>query len=59
MKNQSQNVTWEEIELMLEEKRLELIEDAKYLEFIIEEMKKIREKYNDKTITFCANHCFL
>lgn len=59
MKNQNQNVTWEEIEWMLEEKRLELIEDAKYLEFIIEEMKKIREKYNDKTITFCANHCFL
>lgn len=40
-----QNVTWEEIEWMLEEKRLELVEDAKYLEFIIEEMKKIREKY--------------
>lgn len=57
MKNQ--NVTWEEIEVALEEKRLELIEDAKYLEFIVEEMKKIREKYNDKNITFCANHCFL
>ena len=40
-----QNVTWEEIEWMLEEKRLELLEDAKYIEFIIEEMKKISEKY--------------
>lgn len=49
MKNQSQNVTWEEIEVMLEEKRLELIEDAKYLAFIMDELKKIREKYNDKT----------
>lgn len=44
-----QNVTWEEIECALEEKRLELLEDAKYLEFIMKEMKKIREKYNDKT----------
>ena len=44
-----QNVTWEEIEWMLEEKRLELVEDAKYLAFIMDEMKKIREKYNDKT----------
>lgn len=44
-----QSVTWEEIEWLLEEKRLELVEDAKYLAFIIEEMKKIREKYNDKT----------
>lgn len=41
-----QNVTWEEIEWMLEEKRLELLEDAKYIAFIIEEMKKISEKYN-------------
>jgi len=40
-----QNVTWEEIEWMLEEKRLELIEDAKYIEFIIDEMRKISEKY--------------
>lgn len=40
-----QNVTWEEIEWMLEEKRLELIEDAKYLAFIIDEMRKISEKY--------------
>lgn len=38
-------VTWEEIEWMLEEKRLELIEDAKYIEFIIDEMRKISEKY--------------
>lgn len=38
-------VTWKEIECMLEEKRLELIEDAKYMKFIIEEMKKILEKY--------------
>ena len=44
-----QNVTWEEIEVALEEKRLELIEDAKYLAFIMDELKKIREKYNDKT----------
>lgn len=40
-----QNVTWKEIEDALEEKRLELLEDAQYLEFIMEEMKKIREKY--------------
>ena len=40
------NVTWEEIEVALEEKRLELIEDAKYIAFIIDEMKKISEKYN-------------
>lgn len=40
-----QTVTWEEIEWMLEEKRLELIEDAKYIEFIIDEMRKISEKY--------------
>lgn len=39
------SVTWEEIEWMLEEKRLELIEDAKYLAFIIDEMRKISEKY--------------
>ena len=39
------NAKWEEIELMLEEKRLELIEDAKFLQFVIEEMRKIREKY--------------
>lgn len=39
------DVTWEEIEWMLEEKRLELIEDAKYIAFIIEEMRKISEKY--------------
>lgn len=39
------NVTWEEIEVMLEEKRLELIEDAKYLAFVIDELRKIREKY--------------
>lgn len=39
------NVTWEEIESMLEEKRLELIEDAKYIQFVIEEMKKILQKY--------------
>ena len=45
MKDQNQNVTWEEIEWMLEEKRLELLEDAKYIAFIIDEMKKIREKY--------------
>ena len=44
-----QNVKWEEIEWMLEEKRLELVEDAKYLAFIMDELKKIREKYNDKT----------
>lgn len=41
-----QDVTWEEIEWALEEKRLELIEDAKYIAFIIDEMKKISEKYN-------------
>lgn len=40
-----QNVTWDEIEVMLEEKRLELIEDAKYLAFIIDEMRRISEKY--------------
>lgn len=40
-----QTVTWEEIEGMLEEKRLELIEDAKYLAFISDEMRKISEKY--------------
>ena len=40
-----EQVTWEEIEWMLEEKRLELIEDAKYIEFIIDEMRKISEKY--------------
>lgn len=40
-----QNVTWDEIEVMLEEKRLELIEDAKYLSFIIDEMRRISEKY--------------
>lgn len=45
MKEQNQDVTWEEIEWMLEEKRLELIEDAKYIEFIIDEMRKISEKY--------------
>lgn len=45
MKQNFQDVTWEEIEWMLEEKRLELIEDAKYIAFIIDEMKKIREKY--------------
>ena len=45
MKENFQNVTWEEIEWMLEEKRLELIEDAKYIAFIIDEMKKISEKY--------------
>lgn len=39
------NVTWKEIESMLEEKRLELIEDAKYIQFVIEEMKKILQKY--------------
>lgn len=39
------DVTWEEIEWMLEEKRLELVEDAKYLEFVIDELRKIREKY--------------
>lgn len=38
-------VTWEEIEVMLEEKRLELMEDAKYIAFIIDEMHKISEKY--------------
>lgn len=45
MKEKETAVTWEEIEWMLEEKRLELIEDARYLEFIIDEMKKISEKY--------------
>ena len=40
-----QNVTWEEIEWMLEEKRIELVEDAKYLAFVIDELRKIREKY--------------
>lgn len=40
-----QNITWEEIEFMLEEKRLELIEDAKYIQFVIEEMRKILKKY--------------
>lgn len=39
------DVTWEEIEWMLEEKRLELVEDAKYLEFVIDELRKMREKY--------------
>lgn len=39
------NVTWEEIESMLEEKRLELIEDAKYIQFVIDEMRKILQKY--------------
>ena len=39
------SVTWDEIEVMLEEKRLELIEDAKYLAFIIDEMRRISEKY--------------
>lgn len=39
------DITWADIEWMLEEKRLDLIEDAKYLEFIIDEMRKISEKY--------------
>ena len=39
------NVTWEEIESMLEEKRLELIEDAKYIQFVIDETRKILQKY--------------
>lgn len=45
MKEKETAVTWEEIEWMLEEKRLELTEDAKYIAFIIDEMRKISEKY--------------
>lgn len=51
-----QNVTWEEIEWMLEEKRLELVEDEKYLAFIIDELRKLREKYNNVEVTKSANN---
>ena len=58
MKNQK--ITWEDIEWMLDEKRIELVEDARYLQFMIDELRKIREKYENDDITKCAkDHCFL
>lgn len=47
------NVTWEDIEWMLDEKRIELVEDARYLQFMIDELRKIRKKYDDEDITEC------
>lgn len=41
-------ITWEMLEEALEEKKLEVLEDYKTLEFIAREMHIIAQKYKDK-----------
>lgn len=41
-------ITWEMLEEALEEKKLEVLEDYKALEFIAKEMHIIAQKYKDK-----------
>ena len=48
MKDWEENLTFEEIERLIQEKSLELLEDAKYLEFIKNEMHQLSEKYDER-----------
>lgn len=41
-------ITWEMLEQALEEKKLEVLEDYKVLDFICKEMHIIAKKYKDK-----------
>lgn len=51
----NKELTWELIDKALEEKKLEILEDYKYLEWMQNEMKTIRKKYEtdkEKNITY-------
>ena len=45
---EEKNLTFEEIEKLIQEKSLELLEDAKYLDFIKHEMHQLSEKYDER-----------